>query len=155
MSRFRKIKDLTRLENLAKGLRSKYKVQIGIFGGKSSRKGGSLTNAEIGAIHEYGSISGDIPERSFLRIPIRFKAARIMKEAGKKFFELFSKSNKKIFWQSLGIAAEGVVQEAFSTGGYGKWKELKEATVKRKGSDAILIDSAQLRRAITSRVKAA
>ena len=155
MSQFRRIKDLTGLTNLSKGLGAKYKVQVGIFGGKGSRKGGALTNADVGAIHEFGSFSRGIPARSFLRMPIRFKTARIMKEAGKKFLELFSAHRKNIFWESLGIAAEGVIQEAFSTGGYGKWPKLAAATAKRKGSDAILIVTAQLRRSIASRVKAA
>ncbi len=155
MSRFRKIKNLAGLENFSKNLGQKKKVQIGIFGNKSSRKGGALTNADVGAIHEYGSFSRGIPERSFLRAPLRFKTARILKEAGKKFFEMFSSKNKNVFWKSLAISAEGVVQEAFSTGGYGKWAKLAPATVKRKGSDAILIQTAQLRRAIASRVKTA
>lgn len=155
MSPFKRTKDLSSLENLFKNLGKKNVTQVGIFGTKGSRKKGVSSNADIGVVHEFGSVSKNIPDRSFLRMPIRMKAKKIMKEAGKKFFEMFSKSNKKVFWQNLGIAAEGVIAEAFSTGGFGKWKAIKETTAKRKGTTAILTHTAQLKRAIASRVKMA
>lgn len=40
-------------------------VTVGIHGDDAGRDGGTLTNPQIGAIHEFGS--GRIPERSFLR----------------------------------------------------------------------------------------
>ena len=41
----------------------------------------------------------------------------------------------------LGIAGVQTVEEAFRTGGFGRWRSLKPATIRRKGSAAILIDS--------------
>jgi hypothetical protein len=52
----------------------------------------------------------------------------------------------------LGVMGEETVQEAFATGGFGQWPALRPRTIQRKGSSRILIDSAQLRKAVTSRV---
>lgn len=155
MSPFKRTKDLAGLGNLFKNLGKKNVTQVGIFGKKSSRSKGVSSNADIAAIHEFGSFKKGIPMRSFLRMPIRLKAKEIMKEAGKEFFEMFSKKNKKVFWKRIGIAAEAVVAQAFATGGFGKWESIKESTAKRKGTTAILTHTAQLKRAVASRVKMA
>lgn len=52
----------------------------------------------------------------------------------------------------LGIACENVIQDAFSSGGFGFWKFILPSTVRRKGSARELIDTGQLRRSITSKV---
>jgi hypothetical protein len=46
------------------------------------------------------------------------------------------------------------VQEAFDTRGFGSWKPNAPETVELKGSDAPLIDSAQMRHAVDSRAVA-
>ena len=55
----------------------------------------------------------------------------------------------------LGVYAEETIQEAFNTGGWGVWPKLALSTVKRKGSSRILIETAQMRKAISSRVVSA
>lgn len=164
--------DLQSLLNLGASLASlrQKKVQVGIFGAKSDRlesgklrksgghrtvKGTSanVTNPELGAIHELGSASRGIAPRSFLRMPLmtRFpKIAASMKKEG----QLLAQAGKGLlFMKRVGIAAEKVVLEAFASKGWGAWKPIKEATAKRKHSDAILIDTGQLRRAIAWRVQ--
>ena len=54
--------------------------------------------------------------------------------------------------KKVGVVAEEVIQEAFATRGFGKWKANKPSTIARKGSDSPLIDTGQLRRSITSKV---
>jgi phage gpG-like protein len=49
--------------------------------------------------------------------------------------------------------AEKVVLEAFATGGFGKWAPLRPETLARKKNHDILVESHQLRDAITSEVK--
>ena len=62
------------LKNVSKNLVAK----IGIFGG--SREDGE-TNASIGAKHEFGSFSKNLPRRSFLKDPLSLKRKDIVKKA--------------------------------------------------------------------------
>ena len=54
--------------------------------------------------------------------------------------------------KTLGVVAEGTIQKAFATGGWGEWPKLSPVTIRRKKSSKILIDTSQLRRSISSRV---
>lgn len=112
------------------------------------------TNASIGLKHEYGSISEHIPQRSFLRMPLWLKFptklaevhAALMKELEYKVGSITK------FYKQVGILAEQIIQEAFVTRGFGQWRENSPFTIEKKGSDSPLIDSAQLRKSIHSRV---
>lgn len=130
------------------------RVQVGVFANKSTRKKDSRTirtNAEIGYAHEFGAGSRNqmLPMRSFLRMPlfqhlrddIRINWAKTIKERG------MTAALKK-----LGVVCEGVIQKAFATGGFGQWTPLSPVTIRRKRSSAILIETSQLRRSISSRV---
>ena len=68
-------------------------------------------------------------------------------------FEKAIKSAKaEQFMQKVGFVAEEVIQEAFSTNGYGQWKPNAPMTIEKKKSNSPLIDTGQLRRSITSKV---
>jgi len=166
---------------LAEQLKTRQSIQVGVFVGgaaknKSARdKGparGRLTNADLAAIHELGAPSVGIPARSMLHVPIHDHAKDIMDPARGKAEELLKSGGALRLWKTVGIACEKVVLGAFSTGGYGKWAPLKRATLlaklkgslkKRRGQIAqivkgergmeILIDTGQLRRAFSSRVR--
>lgn len=129
-------------------------TRVGILGGKAARKDDSpMNNAEIGVIHEFGSINANIPARSFLRMPIEEKRRELMKAFGTATARaaLENGQYKKLF-QLLGIKGEEIVHQAFASAGFGHWPDIKQATKDAKGSSAILIDTAQLERAITSDV---
>lgn len=162
--------DFTGLHNFVRLMDSagKYVVKVGIFGNKTARgavdrdkqghgkvrKGSqaTLTNAELGLIHELGSKTRHIPARSFLRMPLSLKSKEILAAAFIGAPELLRKGDIRGILAHLGIACEKWIQTAFATGGFGSWAPDKPATVKRKGSDSPLIDSAQLRRSIASQV---
>jgi hypothetical protein len=146
-------------------------VKVGIFGNKNARgitstdkagKAGlrkvlrgtrsTLTNAELGLIHELGSVERGIPKRSFLRMPISEKSKEILADAFKGAVELLAKGDIKGILKRLGIACEKWIQYAFATRGFGSWVPDQQETVRRKGSNAPLIDTAQLRRSIASQV---
>ncbi len=146
-------------------------VKVGIFGNKNARgitsghqagkaglrkvvKGSksTLTNAELGLIHELGSVERGIPKRSFLRMPISEKSKEILADAFKGAPELLAKGDIKGILKRLGIACEKWIQTAFATRGFGSWAPDKQETARRKGSNAPLIDTAQLRRSIASQV---
>ncbi len=133
---------------------------------------GRLTNADLAAIHEHGAPEVGIPARSMLHVPIHDHAKDIMDPARGKAEELLKSGGALRLWKTVGIAGEKVVLGAFSTGGYGKWAPLKRATLlaklkgslkKRRGQIAqivkgesgmeILIDTRQLSRAFSSRVR--
>lgn len=155
------------LEGLKRGLGKAFETHVGILGNKTNRsavgkeKNAELTNAELGAIHEFGvrNEKTRMPQRSFLAMPLRRNA----KELFEKRQKLQQYLNKAIengtppeeAWrkahEELGIVGEQIVQGAFEQSGPG-WAKLKPATIARKKSDKILIDSAQLRRSVTSRV---
>lgn len=147
--------DLSGLTKLKKGLAKGYFAKVGYLGSNAPREGDDgINNPTLAVIMEYGSVSQNIPPRSTLRMPIQTHGREITEfltsgdikrdfEAG-RMNDIFTK---------LGVFAENIVQEAFETGGFGKWAPLKKATIARKGSSAILIDTAQLRRSVTSEVQ--
>lgn len=175
MARQTKIKvDISDLQDAVKALGKGHYARIGILGGdasakhkeavtkvtkkgKVSRKAGAVespfTNAEIGLVHEMGSISRNIPARSFLRMPIFEKKRDLIRFLGTtKIQKLFEAGQIKKIFKMIGIEAEGIVDDAFRSRGFGKWALLSQRTIDAKGSDAPLIDTAQLRRAVSSDV---
>jgi hypothetical protein len=123
-------------------------VQVGILTG-GARADSSMTNAEIGYEHEFGNPSNNLPERSFLRMPLIFNLRGNLNKDWSKTIQSYGFTTAL---KQLGVIAEGTIQKAFATGGFGFWEPLRPATIARKGSSAILIDTSQLRRSISSRV---
>lgn len=168
--------NLDGLKNLGDGMRalSGGRLDVGFFGDKAARtqaqekKGGgrkaskvpaTMTNAQVAAVHEFGSFSQGIPKRSMLRMPFFLKGKEVLAAAHEDMRANWSTAVGKIdplpaaklFLQRLGVAAENLVQEAFKTEGFGTWAPNSPLTVFLKGSDKPLIDTAQLRRAVASR----
>ena len=149
-------KKLVRLiKFLQKGFPS---VKVGILGSKATQKhnGTDKTNAEIGFLNEFGSASQHIPERSFIRMPLRTKLNQYIRQKKSLSAEQFEKAIKEgkeeDFAKKVGIVAEEVIQDAFASRGFGKWAPNAPRTIAEKGSDSPLIDTGQLRRSITSKV---
>ena len=141
--------NFTKLEELNKNLKTKLVTKVGILGNASGRDGG-ITNAEIGAKHEFGSLSEGIPRRSFLNDPLVEKRKDFVKAEAKIIADNLAEKNgiKKIFRK-----AEEIIQQAFATGGFGKWTPLSQKTIDQKGRSSILINTAQLRKSISSEVE--
>jgi len=135
-------------------------IKVGIVGDeaatereKKDDKEESLSNAEVGLKHEFGSVTEKIPIRSFLKMPLETKFKSILKAMSSTTARSkLEKGEIEDFWKIVGISAENVIQDAFESGGFGKWKPLSAFTKLKKGSSQILIDTAQLRKAITSEV---
>lgn len=164
-----------KLELIQKALGVKMRAQVGVLGssphnrsvikprmatersaqgkGRPSKSlGAELTNAEIGAIHEFGMIGRKIPQRSFLWMPLSLYLKDEVQKKSAVFNRLIGLASMQQAYATLGILGENVVQAAFQTGGFGAWPALKPETIANKGSEKILIDTAQLRKSITSRV---
>ncbi len=146
--------NLNGMEKLRQQVGDSYITRVGILGGHAMRKSnGPMNNAEIGTIHEFGSEAAQIPPRSFLRMPIEEKRKELMSSFATSSTKAAMETGdfKKVF-QNLGVRAEDIVDQAFSSGGFGHWHALKQSTIDAKGSSVILIDTSQLRRSITSDV---
>lgn len=164
--------DFKKLNKFIAGLGQKYALKVGIFGDKTSRKNVERrtyysgktktvtgksdvpeTNAELGFLHEYGSYTKRIPARSFLRMPLHQKTNQILEETSKGAEKILAEGNMLLFMKRLGLACENAIQRAFASRGFGMWKPNSPVTIELKGSSAPLIDSAQLRRSIASKVE--
>jgi DNA-nicking Smr family endonuclease len=105
-----------------------------------------ISMAQLGAVHEFGSKDGRIPERSFIRSG--------MSEVDKKLKRMVKKLSISV---SLGRMdkkkALGIVGEFLVNTFKNKIQDRipppnKAATVRRKGSDHTLIDTGQMRDSI-------
>ena len=165
--------DVTRLEAIEVELRKKFVTRVGILGAKSRgrketvekysktgkllghKKGESasdLSNADIGLIHEKGSKSGKIQRRSFIEMPLQLKIPRIIDKLGQAVIDGLTKENIMSAYKKLGIIGENIIMGAFASRGYERWEANKPSTIARKKSAKPLIDTAQLRKSISSQV---
>jgi hypothetical protein len=148
------------LDKLLKALKSDMPTaRVGILGEKNTRssKGGSApTNAEIGAAHEFGAPARGLPQRSFLRVPLSENLQKKMESSGaldQDVMKAVLKQGTVIPWlKKIAVLAEGIVSEAFDTGGFGKWPKWKSPNYSNNANQ-LLVDTAQLRNSITSEVK--
>ena len=133
------------MENMAE-LKGSY-VEIGLWG----EGGGPEDNiAARGAVQEYGTISGRIPSRPFMRRTFDHNQQQIFDYTEKLLEQLAGNFiNGVTFLGNLGAFYEGLIKETFTEGGF----EVNAAsTIKGKGSDVPLIDTGLMRDSITSKV---
>ena len=147
--------NLGKLDDFVKGLSKHYIVKVGIIGSDGSEDHGGVNNAEIGAVHEFGSYDRTIPKRSFLRMPLFQRTEAILDYVKRHSLEALSMGNFKQVFKNLGIACENVIDQAFESSGFGSWKKLKPQTIRRKISNnpMPLVNTEQLRRSISSLVE--
>lgn len=164
------------LERLSKMLKESYTVKVGIIGSKAiTQHEGNITNAELGAFHEFGT--SRMPQRSFLMMPLTEKLSEEIPKMKKIIWkQFFVKNSVRQFYQDLGVKAIKIIEDAFNTNGFGQWKPLTASTIgafeKSKGIKGwqtgtvaqfrkglriaggrqILTDSGKLRRSISFKV---
>lgn len=126
-------------------------VHVGVQGADADALHGELTNAQLAAIHEYGSADGRIPERSFLRSTMEKMHAGyrlLLRRLGGAVA-----TNRITADEALGIIGEKAVADVRATIRGGVSPANTPATIDRKGSSTPLIDTGQLINAITYEVK--
>lgn len=140
------------LKQLMKALKIVPNVRIGIMADRSARTEGGKTNAQVGAAHEYGTST--LPQRSFLRMPISEKLEGYLENSGafapEVLNEVVRTGDSKPWMLKVASTAEQVVADAFATGGFGQWKP---SDMRYKENQQTLVETQQLRNAITSEVK--
>ncbi len=142
-------------------------VKVGIIG-QSLRKDGQ-TNAQIGAKHELGLEekkkiakagaerefgSSQAVQRSFLRQPITDNLGKYIKKSrafNPEMLKLIvNQSSFVLIPRTLGVVAETIVQDAFDSGGFGKWKP---SNMEYKTNHQTLVETKQLRQSISSEIE--
>lgn len=140
----------------------------GVMGPKGQAPHGGLTNAQVGALHEYGfsftAANGrriTVPARSFIRVPIR-NARPEIKRALQRGAAIVVRgdADARQALEPVALKMQGTMQKAMSAG---LEPQLAESTIERrkkprkghKGPRVIkpLIDTGQLRSSITSTVR--
>jgi len=126
-------------------------VKIGIMGQSVAREGSELNNATIGAFHEFGT--SKMPQRSFLKMPISEHLAKELESSGAfdeaTIKEVVKQGTTRPWLEKVAICAEAVVQDAFNSGGFGKWAPSDMA---HKKNHQTLVETQQLRNSITTKI---
>ena len=125
---------------------------VGIPSDENSRdESTGITNAELGAIHEFGVPEKGIPERSFMRSTASEEANNLSRLAKIQISEcLRGETSAHDAFATVGVYLQGKIVDKITDGDF---EPNTEATVKRKKSSKPLIDTGQLRGAITYEVR--
>jgi hypothetical protein len=146
--------NLDGLEEIKREVGNKYRARVGVLGSHVQRDDDSgVTNAELMLIHMMGSITNNLPPRDALYMPLITKRRELI--AGLQtgaMRDAFERKDYKKMFALLGLKGLDICDQAFMTGGFGKWAPLKPMTIKRKGSSAILINEGELRKSLDSDV---
>ena len=141
--------DLSQLRDLTKQIKiaTTHEVNIGIAQDIGQYPNGEKV-VDVGRRHEFGI---GVPRRSFLRMPFIVKQKTIDKAIATSWKKITDgKSTALKEFGILGIIGQNISKDAFASGGFGKWKKLKESTEKAKGSTEILLDTSKLVQSITN-----
>lgn len=125
-------------------------VEVGLpDGGQHSDT--DLSMHELGMVHEYGSPTRNIPARPFIEPPIKDnveKYKRMMRDQALKL--IFRRTTLNNALSLVGEAGKADIQKYMLSANF---TPLSAATIERKGSSKPLIDTGQMRNAITYEVK--
>jgi hypothetical protein len=125
-------------------------VFVGIPARTRSRRGGKLNNAELLFIHTKGSPLKSIPARPVIEPAIEANQEFINKELGNAVSAALANDPEGVnaALNRAGMVAANACKAWFLDARNG-WAPNKPATIRRKGSERPLIDTAAMRRAIT------
>lgn len=123
-------------------------VKIGLPAGTTGSYDG-VSIIEVGAVHEYGSPARNIPQRSFLRVPMYINRDKIKKLIFSEYNNIINgKGDVMTSLHKMGAYGEGISKASFKNN---DWTPVTTQTQKRKGESktTTLIDTGQLRQSIT------
>ena len=122
---------------------------------ESSTSGG-MTVAGYGAVHEFGSDDGVVPQRPWLRAAVDANLREVgtrMQSILEKIYDRRGKSDVTRDLNRLGLWGVKIVKDYIKKVGPSTWVPLAEATIKRKRSTRPLIDNGTMIRSITYVIK--
>lgn len=144
--------DFSNLDKILRKLTKNMYVDVGILQ-PSQYPDKDVNTASVGAVHEFGAPERNIPERSFIKMPLEMKKKVIEAVAQQALDENIGKDKTEKVLDAIGETCCNIIQQAFDSGGFGRWEQLSEETVRRKGFDDILTDTEALRDDIQWQVK--
>jgi hypothetical protein len=116
--------------------------------------GDTLTNAEIGLWHEFGTTR--MKQRSFLRMPLALKLREYVRKSNAlkpaMMTKCYEERSMVPLLKRIGVISRGIILEAFDTGGFGRWAPLSPYTLSRKKLRQILVETQDLRNSIVFEV---
>ena len=142
----------------------KYEAHIGILSAEQ-HEDDDFSTAELGAVHEFGSISGNIPARPFFSKTEEIKGeemAAFITANEDKIVEAAFRGQMEGIMKKIAAKWMAYIHECFETEGWGTWKKLEPSTLiarerkrfeKGQGGAKILQDTGALERSITFEVK--
>ena len=135
------IRELEKISNSMKGADS---VKVGLPKGSNDYPDGTSV-IMVGSVHEFGSPSKNIPQRSFLRATVQ--------EKRRKYKKLFSKLAKNIIDDKLNVKeALNLLGLRVQTDVREKITDIKEPELKEREGNP-LVDTGHLRQSITYEVE--
>ena len=131
---------------------NRMQLVVGIPSDANSRdESTGITNAELGAIHEFGVPEKNIPERSPMRSTASEESQNLGRLAKIQISEfLKGETSAHDAFATVGAYLQGKIVEKITDGDF---EPNTEATVRRKKSSKPLIDTGQLRGVITYEVR--
>lgn len=134
---------------------SKYRLELGVFTGKTRRKVQvGMTNAELMFVHENGSPLRNIPARPVLQMTIDYANQNLISKTVDKCIDLIlnGKENEvETELNRLAIKIENYARKIIYSND-GRLAPNAPSTIARKGDNHPLFDTGQLSRSITCRV---
>lgn len=146
------------------------RARVGVLGSHATRSDSNETNADIGLWHEFGIPDQNLPERSWLRMPmIKALPSHLAKVGQQMFLGFIARNGIVKALKALGFEAESVISESFNSDGFGLWapwspayaREREELARRKTGKEnfigaidpgRILMRSGQLARNVSSQV---
>ena len=162
--------NLSALEDMKRAVGDTYRARVGVLGGaarqnallkskgfkaaRGASKGDqSISNAELMLLMIFGVLSRNIPALEPLFTPIIKHRRELMQSLGSGAMRAaFQAGDYEKMFKLLGIAGEAIVQQAFETSGDGTWAPNAPSTIAAKESSQPLIDTAQMRKSVSSDV---
>jgi len=153
MSNTRKVKDIDRGWERIKREFKEFNGAATIVGYPEGESGterhdeAGITLASLAAVHEYGSVARNIPERPFQRDTFEKTKPHIKKVIINEFSKVLK--NKQGVKKALSAVGEWYTGEMKTMITKGSFTPLSIKTIAKKGSSTPLIDTGQLRNSIT------
>lgn len=130
----------------------KREVVVGLPKGVTGTYKNGVSVLTVAMYHEYGG--GHLPQRSFLRSTAKREKKNIEKIFKNAFGQVITGDKKAEYALEIaGVHMLNEIQNTFQTANHGKWLPLRNATIKEKGSSAILQDTRTLVNSITYKVR--
>lgn len=141
----------TGFKRIANLFKKAFQITIGIHEAEGAASHGKMTVAEIGAIHEFGDKTKKIPRRSFVRethdMKLQENIALLKRLEGEVI------DSKRTQEQAIAMLGEVAAKQMVSRINEGIPPRNSPATIRKKKSSKPLIDTGQMKGAITFKVK--